>query len=96
MKILFVIKTVDYIDPMGVMLLSAIAKQKGHTTHVYVLQGRKLIEDIRAMSPDIVAFASTKTGEHRYYLEANTIEYCNEGEPCKKSDPCAQAEEDRA
>lgn len=70
MKILFVIKDVEYIDPMGIMLLSALAKEKGHTTAVSVLANGKLKDDVLAFGPDVVAF-SAKTGEHKYYLAAN-------------------------
>jgi radical SAM superfamily enzyme YgiQ (UPF0313 family) len=70
MKILFVIKDVEYIDPMGIMLLSALAKEKGHTTAVNVLSDRNLIEKVKQFKPDVVAF-SAKTGEHRYYIVAN-------------------------
>jgi anaerobic magnesium-protoporphyrin IX monomethyl ester cyclase len=70
LKILFVIKDVEYIDPMGIMLLSALAKEKGHTTAVSVLANGKLKDDVLAFGPDVVAF-SAKTGEHKYYLAAN-------------------------
>ena len=70
MKILFVIKDVEYIDPMGVMLLSALAKEKGHETELCVLADGKLKETIEKFKPDVAAF-SAKTGEHRYYIAAN-------------------------
>ena len=37
MRILFVVKAIDYIDPIGIMLLSALAKANGHTTHLGIL-----------------------------------------------------------
>lgn len=70
MKILFVIKQIEYIDPMGIMLLSALAKQKGHETYINVLSDNNLIDTIKKIRPDVVAF-SAKTGEHKYYLAAN-------------------------
>ncbi|MBI5469569.1 MAG: B12-binding domain-containing radical SAM protein, partial [Deltaproteobacteria bacterium] len=70
MKILFVIKDLEYIDPMGIMLLSALAKEKGHRTGVSVLARGDLKEKLSSFAPDIVAF-SAKTGEHKYYLAAN-------------------------
>jgi len=72
MKILFVIKDVEYIDPMGIMLLSAMAKGRGHTTAVCVLADRDLKEKVRAFAPDVAAF-SAKTGEHKYYIAANAV-----------------------
>ncbi len=70
LKILFVIKEVEYIDPMGLMLLSALAKEKGHSTALLVLTGGDIEKTVRDFSPDVVAF-SAKTGEHKYYIEAN-------------------------
>ncbi|HHL38958.1 MAG TPA: B12-binding domain-containing radical SAM protein [Deltaproteobacteria bacterium] len=69
MKILFVIKDVEYIDPMGIMLLSALARRGGHTTEVAVLGDGGFEEKVRSCGPDVVAF-SAKTGEHKYYLAA--------------------------
>jgi len=72
LKILFVIKDVEYIDPMGIMLLSALAKERGHATDVCVLANRDLKKKINSFKPDIAAF-SAKTGEHKYYIAANKI-----------------------
>lgn len=72
MKILFIIKDVEYIDPMGIMLLSALAKERGHTTDLAVLSDGNLEEKIRAGRPDVAAF-SAKTGEHKYYIAANDL-----------------------
>jgi radical SAM superfamily enzyme YgiQ (UPF0313 family) len=71
-KILFVLKDVEYIDPMGIMLLSALAKEQGHTTAMAVLSKGKLAETVKRESPDVVAF-SAKTGEHKYYIAANDL-----------------------
>ncbi|MEE9614232.1 MAG: radical SAM protein [Thermodesulfobacteriota bacterium] len=72
MKILFVIKDIEYIDPMGIMLLSALAKEgrPGRGTAINVLADGNLRETIGSFKPDVVAF-SAKTGEHKYYVAAN-------------------------
>lgn len=72
MKILFVYKQVEYIDPMGIMLLSALAKEKGHETYLNVLSDGNLQDTLKRVTPDMVAY-SAKTGEHKYYLAANQI-----------------------
>ncbi|HHT9131732.1 MAG TPA: cobalamin-dependent protein, partial [Candidatus Tripitaka californicus] len=72
MKILFVYKHVEYIDPMGIMLLSALAKEKGHETYLNVLSDGNLQDTLKELNPDIVAY-SAKTGEHKYYLAANQV-----------------------
>ncbi|GMR05355.1 MAG: radical SAM protein [Thermodesulfobacteriota bacterium] len=79
MKILFVIKDVEYIDPMGLMLLSALAKERGHVTMAAVLADKNLTAKLKSFKPDIVAF-SAKTGEHKYYIAANdTIKSIDSG-----------------
>ena len=57
MKILFVLKDIEYIDPMGIMLLSALAKEGGHTTELCVLTGSSLAVAIENFKPDLVAFS---------------------------------------
>jgi radical SAM superfamily enzyme YgiQ (UPF0313 family) len=69
-KILFVERDVEYIDPMNVMLLSALARQRGHATFLSVLSEDDLEEELRRIRPDVVAF-SAKTGEHTTYIRAN-------------------------
>lgn len=70
MKILFVVQDIDYIDSLGMMLISALAKAAGHTTHLGVLTRENMITKIQDLKPDVVAY-SASTGEHKYYLEAN-------------------------
>jgi len=70
MNILFVERDVEYIDPMNVMLLSALARQRRHATFLTVLSADDLEADLRRLKPDVVAF-SAKTGEHTTYLRAN-------------------------
>ena len=48
MKILFIIKDIEYIDPMGIMLLSALAKENGHTTELCVLTPQGKLSEIIA------------------------------------------------
>src|SRR5881392_1278998 len=66
MKVLFVERDVEYIDPMNVQLLSALAKQRGHSTFLTILSHDDLDADLRRIQPDVVAF-SAKTGEHKTY-----------------------------
>lgn len=72
MRILFIVKDIEYIDPMGIMLLSALARRSGHETFLHVLAGENLEKDVKEIKPDVVAY-SAKTGEHKYYLAANKI-----------------------
>lgn len=72
MKILFIVQTIDYIDSIGIMLLSALAKAQGHTTHLGILSRENIIARIQSLKPDVIAY-SASTGEHKYYLEANKV-----------------------
>jgi len=70
MKILFVVKTVDFIDPLGMMGLSAQAKQLGHQTDLAVIDREDVLAKIGRWKPQVVAY-SASTGEHKYYLQLN-------------------------
>jgi len=69
MKILFALRMVEYIDPMNIELLSALAKREGHSTYLSILAQDDLMTDLKRINPDIVAF-STMTGEVTYYIQA--------------------------
>jgi len=73
MKVLFIIRELQFYERMGVMYLSFVLKQGGHsvkllrTLNLSFEQVCKAVEDY---SPEIFAY-STMTGEHRYYIELN-------------------------
>lgn len=70
MKVMFVIVKEDYIDPMSVELLSALAKREGCETFLNVLEHDDLMEEVAKIRPDIVAY-SAKTGESNVMFRAN-------------------------
>lgn len=70
MNILFVVKTVDFIDPLGMMGLSALARRDGHTTALAILDREDVLGRIGRERPDVVAY-SASTGEHKYYVQLN-------------------------
>lgn len=70
MDILFVVKDVDYHSPIGMMQVSATAKQKGHKTHLGILSREDIFEKIKKINPQVVAYSGS-TGEHKYYKETN-------------------------
>ena len=43
MKVLIVVQAIDYIDSIGRMLISALAKAEGHTTHLGILRRENII-----------------------------------------------------
>lgn len=70
MKILFVMVKEDYIDPMNIELLSALAKREGAETFLNVLEHNNLREEVKKIRPDVVAY-SAKTGESNVMYRAN-------------------------
>jgi radical SAM superfamily enzyme YgiQ (UPF0313 family) len=70
MKIMFVMVKEDFIDPMNIELLSALAKREGHETFLNVLEHNNLKSEMRSIRPDIVAY-SAKTGESNVMYKAN-------------------------
>ena len=42
MKIMFVPRTVEYIDPMNIELMSALARRVGHPTYLSILSQNQL------------------------------------------------------
>lgn len=74
MRILFIEAFFKTTEPMSVMLLSSLAKQRGHQTFLFNFdQGRAdLKKYLTEIKPDVVAY-SAMTGDHRYLLAANKI-----------------------
>lgn len=70
MKILFVMVKEDYIDPMNIEILSALAKREGHECFLNVLEHNDLFQDLDRIQPDVVAY-SAKTGESNVMFKAN-------------------------
>jgi len=77
-KILFVPRIIEYIDPMNIELMSALARRIGHTTYLSVLAQDDLEADLKRIHPDVVAFSSM-TGEQRYFSQAaETVKKCSQ------------------
>lgn len=73
MKILFIVKTIDFIDPQGIMQLSAIAKENNCETFLGIMDKENILEEkISDINPKIICY-SASTGEHKYYLKINKL-----------------------
>lgn len=72
MKILFVVQNVDYIDSVGIMQVSALARQAGHTVRLGILSREDVLGEIQEYQPDVVAYSGS-TGEHKYYINFNQL-----------------------
>jgi len=46
-------------DRFGVMMLSAVLKQGGHTCDVFIQErSQNIVEDVQEYNPDIIAFST--------------------------------------
>ena len=62
MKILFCISQLDFADHISLAYLSAIAKERGHTTYLCILKDTPLEKKIREINPDLVAYSTNIQG----------------------------------
>lgn len=70
MKILFLYKY-EYLEPIGIMTLSAFLKQNGHKCYFIDLAlERNYLKEIQEINPDIIAYSIT-TGKHVFYQRLN-------------------------
>lgn len=69
-KAMFITKGGEHYPPMGIMQISATAKQAGHETCVALTSSQDLWKRIEEENPDVVAYSGS-TGEHRAYFKIN-------------------------
>lgn len=72
MNILFVMKSPDYMDQLGLMSIIGVTKKLGHDAFMCILDSEDILEKIEECQPSIIAY-SASTGEHKYYLQANDL-----------------------
>jgi radical SAM superfamily enzyme YgiQ (UPF0313 family) len=70
MKILFVTSHLFFSEPLGVMLLSAIAKRDGHQTKLCVLTRQSIDEALQEFEPDVIGYSTITANEH-YFIAAD-------------------------
>ncbi len=70
MNILFAVQDTAFFKPLGLMQMSAMAKQRGDKTDLVVLSKENIWDKIREYNPDVVAYTAT-TGEHKHYVKVN-------------------------
>ena len=70
MKVLFIVKNVDFIDPLGIAELSARAKFTGNETFLGISTREDIFSKIQKIRPEVIAYSAI-TGEHKYYFELN-------------------------
>lgn len=72
MKVLFIVKGVDFIDPLGIAELSARAKFIGSETFLGISSREDVFSKIEKIKPEVIAYSAI-TGEHKYYFKLNEI-----------------------
>lgn len=68
-KILWVEKQIDY-EPQGIMSMSAVLKQAGHTVGLTISAQEDPVAFAQKFQPDILGY-STMTGSQHYYFDLN-------------------------
>ncbi len=72
-RVLFVYRFFNYMEPLGILYLSAALKKAGHETHFFdvgIEPERDLAAFFDRVKPDVVAY-STTSGMHKYYAALN-------------------------
>ena len=70
MKVLFVLRDIRMCERMGIMYLSAVAKQHGHKTDIIATDIENIDLKMQSYKPDILAY-SIHTGEHKHAISFN-------------------------
>lgn len=70
MKILFIIRDLDFYNPMGITQISSVIKESGHKVYSAILSEENIFDKIDKIKPDIIGYSSC-SGEHKTYLALN-------------------------
>jgi len=70
MKVLFIFKSENFMAPIGLCIISAVARQEGHEVYLSETNREDPLERVAKLKPDIVAYSSS-TGEAKHYLRVN-------------------------
>ena len=73
MKILFVISGVYFQEPMGTLQLSAIARKRGHKTDMAVIGLHSVVDAVKAMQPDLIAYSTMSADERMFIKHDNEV-----------------------
>ena len=57
MRILYVIRDMSFIEPLGIMFLSAIGKRDGHTGSLAIINEEDVLAKIETDRPDLVCMS---------------------------------------
>ncbi|MFC1679924.1 B12-binding domain-containing radical SAM protein [Elusimicrobiota bacterium] len=75
MKVLFLLKNSGMHERMGIMTLSSILKQQGHSVQLLLTEQSSeedIVAKVKAYAPQVLAY-SIMTGEHHYHIDLNSM-----------------------
>ena len=72
MKILLVVNTVFFSEPLGAMAISAMLKRHGHSTRMAVLKNGNLMQVLREFQPDVIGY-SVMTPDVAAFIKADEL-----------------------
>ena len=70
MKVLFILKNENFLAPVGLCVISAIARREGHEVFLCETHQDDPLDRVEHLKPDLVAYSSL-TGEAKHYLKIN-------------------------
>lgn len=71
MKTLFMFKSENFLAPIGLCAISAVAKKEGHNTYLCEINSQNPLKMIDELNPEIIAYSSS-TGESKHYFRLNS------------------------
>ncbi|MFA5163764.1 MAG: radical SAM protein [Patescibacteria group bacterium] len=71
MKTLFMFKSENFLAPIGLCTISAVAKKYGHQTYLCETNSENTMQRIADIKPDVICYSSS-TGEAKHYFRLNT------------------------
>lgn len=57
MRILYVVRDMSFIEPLGIMFLSAISRQEGHTSSLGIINEEDVLQKVTRERPDMVCMS---------------------------------------
>jgi len=70
MRILFIFKSENFLAPIGLCAISAVAIREGHRTHLCETNSQDPLRAVSELQPEVVVYSSS-TGESKHYLRLN-------------------------
>ena len=70
MKVLFIFKSENFLAPIGLCRISAVARREGHDVFLCEINTEDPLCRVSRMRPDVIAYSSS-TGEAKHYLRLN-------------------------